>query len=1232
MEDSDSDQEDETKEMEQTQLSNSHWEISEAEHIHIEEQQMQIDPEDSELSSEDEAYRLPKYPAAPQDIQTNWKDLWIKIKDYLDANKTNPNAIWQAYNNLIAFPRKSPKIDRNKTAYYPWKGGVHFLLYVFMRSEEFQRNGSRKIMSALIDIIAAMRYMKWKNVDGCEETGYFRGDLDFDQLLPSSVGELEYMDEFMPQFKNTTRVASVDIGTQTADDVKDDANIIRDDVDIINKYHLSDCQAVETAINWTEGVEYQYDIHNYGKFEHKIQNFYTFPLSQYIVWFMLIPCFADSLKFDFISPDETVESEVNNTTFNHCRYVQHHNLLSRGLYIGPFNNGELFFVNEIVHIGTNRSKAYYIKDIKYDVQDVPSHLLETATQQQIKKLDKRFWNPVKSMTTDLIQKKIIHGCECWCITKENLSHEVYSSLQMTHSKVKHKDIKYKLLNDNLAPTQIFKPDYQHASVRKQEEFLFIQIGHDGVEIGNETIENYFWTIANSTMPHTNLNCMLFGSVSSKIPHQWMNSFMVQDLLEFDGRHCIWKHCADGFKFIRLRGELSRVVVDNAAKQQWLMAPNCGNKTRSDGRTNHPQTISWEKWNDNDFSVWHMDYTRHPDWCRKAHCKIHNLCNKRVETQLQDCRQWKSVPNNMGSRSYGVSNLPHSRWRSIEARPIAFNPIISTMGCFYHIVTNGGCIQLLFKQILPLFRYDGIEQCYNAMVRNILLNNAAISGFGLDKLGFAKINQGDQMHEMFAKWLFLSMCLPSLLDGQFGIGLLVQMIRLINMMMTCKSDQKRRKLQVYAKLLFRTISREYPNASNLNTPKFRMIKEVLDLDMYFFGYIGILEAIWIERNHQLIKTFITHRSNHHHQDYKDLAKWKERAIGLRYAMMGGRYGYGLSCYFDPNCADIRDPRDTSLPHSVIAQYVQPEYDQTHRNQHHQSPNIIYNAKNNFPRVAFKNKLSTNANTKHFWKVIADNNAESRFQFISRRNLRAQHPQNLRISKCTNLLINDGRKSNLIHIKKKKIYLKINFTEDDTQTAFQESDERILHTNEIYLIQNDANRKSVYIGIGKIYSFEHPAEHKRCQYLLNFNRLDVMSYFKQTTHCNNTRIAVLNCSTVLESVLVTHDHRIPHSLSNRVAFSQSQHEDGINYPVQTDWIQTMQTINNSRQPLPCGPILICAQHSTVFCNICLRGGVTKKNYCRWHCSIEQDDRFLIWDSEHCFLPGLFKQQPYIRQLYS
>ena len=117
--------------------------------------------------------------------------------------------------------------------------------------------------------------------------------------------------------------------------------------------------------------------------------------------------------------------------------------------------------------------------------------------------------------------------------------------------------------------------------------------------------------------------------------------------------------------------------------------------------------------------------------------------------------------------------------------------------------------------------------------------------------------------------------------------------------------------------------------DVNIPKFRILKELVNIDLYLFNNMSLIEGISGERFHYLLKMiFKLHNNRQNEKQYKSIYKRFQIFIALCYAMAGGRWGPFLKHKLGSKCRKMKNLHDghESEPSPLIEEFIFPDITQ------------------------------------------------------------------------------------------------------------------------------------------------------------------------------------------------------------------------------------------------------------------------------------------------------------------
>ncbi len=1231
-----------------------------------------------------------------------WQELGIRMEKWLIENKPDDNTpnrdyLWSAYNNLINGTNVYSKYQGSE--YYPYKNGIHYLLHLWTRSAKFTTSATRECLKIFIIMIWSFKdlfheYDEYGNITEHTKNGLYRHDIDLDDILPKNYNIIEKYNNIIPQFKFNKHELICHVKQQKTDiknkkkkktyinrnlydnvvirplDYKDNDDDDDDDGDDDDDDDDNDNKREEKHSYTKFKKMFQYDYKVYGNYIRELRTFRYFSLHQYILWFMLTPNFRKSIDTSFAKHTDRQRSpEISIRRFNETNFVKHHILYNSGDYIAELDNGESFWLNDIITLTKLNvdNVFYYIKRIHYGLKNILQDCLHLS-QKDIKEKPRLWLHHFCEITVDVIRRCSINGVYEWCIM-DTMVIPVFATSTFYKSKLKHYKVSYKFNAGKFEKCRIYRAKHQHDWVRKNKLFLFMQLSYDGVAMTfkDESFNNLILYISNSRYGKTNKNIMRYSMTHKSLDMKYVVSTFCEELTHFREGHKIWAYNIENDGFIRqsIFADISFFIGDNQAKNYQQLTPQNSRFANSDGRLSihaHQTGIRYpEHTNIDDDSLRTFRWQLHPKHKNDLHTFAHIL----VKT-----RQWKSA-GSKASAFFGVSNFPWKYYRTLDGIKFEWNFLIGSIGDALHTMTNGP-MKILIEDILIQTQYESMEETYQALAQDIIIKNNCLNVTEKTLFSCDKINKTDQMNKMFVKWFFVSSCLPILINWECDVAVLVQLIRLVNEILLCDSEKQRKSLHNSAKKLFKSLGLRLLRL--LNTPKWRLMKEIIDFDLFYYASVAIMEGIYIERGHQFPKKISKNRSNHKQSlDCVNIYLYLQRWIGIRYAMNGGHWGPDLRECFTTRCRNMRHPLNKDQLHPLCAEFIDFSQYNIDFLTLNRSKNIIIDQKNCFPRILFETIRDEkkkggeekkkedhivvdledidNQMIASFLEFIKDRYPRQVFQILSRNSPRFDSLSNLEsqinVLPVHTIYINDKRKSNIIRFKNNATnsWFKINYTINNKSKT--NNDLRILNAFNIFRIHFLESDLYIYLCFGDIYKFYQQETHVVDSFVDKDNdHYDFMDSFDTATNLSINHWCILNCYTLLESVVITHKHNIfckggyrgprdtQHKKNNKggnnfyrtFSFQYDWIQKHKEYYIQIKKIKKLNNMTNSMSymntlsTIPCGPIRVCIKHQDLLCLRCPRRDNVLET--KWFCNTLKNKSYVIWDSRHSFLPGIWK----------
>ncbi len=705
---------------------------------------------------------------------------------------------------------------------------------------------------------------------------------------------------------------------------------------------------------------------------------------------------------------------------------------------------------------------------------------------------------------------------------------------------------------------------------------------------------------------------------------------------FDTRASTNRSRPFGFAFRDGAADMSFITVDGKERTKLQMIPGNSANSRSDGRlipcvddsqvgmdwpTLQYCTDSGLSWQNH---LRHIDIQNHYSFQDKLHTVAHNTVTKNNQHQLPK-------DSSTVSRGFGVSNDPHTWWQiGNSTKRFDWNYNIGVIPCVYHTFTIDTVKNLYLHTYELIKPMPNLEKAYNALRSHTYERNKSLHG--QKSLGvFHKLSAQYQMHRTMGRWFQMFLFLPTLISWYSDIDNVIILIRLLLQIMQCKTETDRKQIQQRAHVIFTKISdcekekqRNDPDYKPItNTPKFRLIKQVIDYDLFYWGNTSIIEGIYTERGHQLVILLKRFRSNNLMGDaFDDMYKFIAIHFGLVYALNGGHYGYRLRLYFGRMCRKIPHPTDPTKIHPWIKEYLLTDETDFNIHKHNlavNDANFIVSETNKLPTVFFPIRTDKENQNKDFWNRFIQHQQQQEFEnlvctYFGIGNVQINHDA-FEINQCSAIVLNKQLKSNWINMTD---------TNKNMQRWFKiklNGVSKLSNIHYIFRVTFEVTNITAYFGYGDVYDYHAPTNPDGAN---QKKYTEFLPFFDKENDLNTSgKWFVASCATFEESVVVMHDH-VP--LTKVLAQKKKKKPIGSQYWL-IDWFKVMKTnyINCYKYPTvyrkdqtPCGPFKVC-QHGHIECS----NGCRSYKYSKWFCNTIHSN-YLIFDSENGgFLPGLWQQ---------
>ena len=1184
-----------------------------------------------------------------------WKELgnWITNWLFVEDNKKHP--LYEAYTNLIQ-PRDikyhyQDDEGNNNDNFAPYKNGLHFLMHLLYRSQYGANKITRELLDKFIVIIKSMKGL-----------GFIK-EAFYDQL-PKNSAEIIAYDNAVPQFKLNTKHLCMTIHKPQTTKKYSTFNVINNNNDDDNKNNVNNNNDDDILWQSEPKMYYNFNELNYGDFYKSNRKLYYFSILEYITWFSLIPNWYKHLDFDFVHYNDVINPKTPIKKFIHTEFVKKHLTYSKE-FVFELPNGEIFYKHCLIQMNPwNKNTMYWIKDVTFEPKNGLINKLQKEIQENIASMKQKYIKPIYYLHLYEIQLLDINddsGLPQWCLTNINLKiqfdeylcnfHNIkriknFDYNNILYQKLPNIDNDYKIRNIKIVP-----PQEQHYLVQNKGMFLWIQWAFDGtiVNLNQKSISNSIVHVINNNIGKKNNNIWRISSTPEYVPQRYIVHILCEEINKLRKGFVIWT-CSDNLKGFKQRycaGDLGLIILDGKERYYSQYSVGASKLNKIDGRLfvdayktgmKYPQE-KYPHLQDYDLNLRQFDIQIPYQWKDHLHTLVHKIINKRIKGDFGG-RQWISYPSNFINKGCGILGQPYKTWNDFDGNPFKWNFLRCSIAEFYH-TTTFGCVTKLYTYLYNKFNHQYLTRSYQCLRDYIYENNDCLKHKSLSN--FNSLNKENNMTHMYCKWFYISITLPFLLNWAYGIGELIQLIRFISRIAICDSEYERKQIHKQAKKLFKKLQNKYKDI--VNSPKFRILKETIDLDLYLYSSISIIEGLYSEHTHQFPKNVKQNRSNNKFEQLEDLLKFFAINMGINYIINGGHYGTYLGEALGDRARNLADPDDENKINPIIKEFVlycNEFFDNEDDDNDEEKQSILDDNEDDDNKQSIKPKNahkhifvkqeSVDEFDEYFWNdwinnINEDENRLNGFkQFIQNEwnilynddNDISNYKQQFFVSKYTGIVIDDGKKSNNITFNYTKYknpnkpwnyWFKI--LNDDNQ-------EKLVNIEFIFKIkQKEQDNLHIFVGYGNIYDI-YPAMFYN-EYCSQDDYHDFLDTFDRNSPRENTKWFKITKRNILETVVVVHSHIINEQLSNNPKQNYTK-------AMQKYFRQINNKHLSTDYPIPCGPVLKCCKHNEINCT--LFGCNNTKSYCtKWHCNTNElqsgHSIFCIWDAKNGWLPGIWYQ---------
>ncbi len=1156
----------------------------------------------------------------------------------------------------------------------PFKNGIHFLLYLTGRSHSFILHSQEKIMNHVIQLLHTMAKCS-EFIADYGPNGIFDEHINLEQELPTNWATIKNYDNYIPTFPVSKLNIAVQVkvdkpkSKQGTAECKQAAQVVPDNVE----YYPHEKP--------TEVSPFQSNIYN----EYETQLFelhYQNPLWKMAMWNLTGPDFLQSLNCNFRQTCPNFPQtchrfsnkchrclDFNVTGLESSQWIEYHNILQHGDYIPELKNKTVIFKNDLLLEVSDTHTLFYVYNINVGLNKSLKKCVN-STQNAIKESydTLRGMRPVYQVECQVIRKCGAETARKWCIVGK-AKHFIDYDSNFRQSCVPHSQIRHKMdaqgsiqLTDALKP-----PQYQTPAVSKRQPYIFWNYSHDGKPVGgglNTGLEMSYLSIGNSKHAKDDHNIVRFSVTDKKIPNRYILALVCQELkhlrpgLNFLVKH---RHARSGY-IQKISGELALTLGDLDSIKPDVYSPKCSTLNRNDGKTFLATDASQAL----KFPHHHartLPNLIHPRTKLKLHQFVHHLLVvRRVDPaycRQQRLRLWAAYPTGLASRAFGVSNDPSTLYVDYHKKQYVYNFQLNAANCFFHNVsTPGALMDLCWAKVLKQYSYDNLPNTYNSLKDMYLAENVKSHAVNpLSMLQYQNLFKLQQMHHTFAKWFFCIICFSTLFGNIEYIQALISYLNAITSYLQVRSERQRKKVKRKCKQAYQNLT-NVGDASVMNKPKTRILKDIIDIDAFFFANPKILQNLFTEFAHQKNAVIHDHRDNFvgsrrilHSRNQIDINsqhpahfKWFSTEHGIAYALQGGLWSTQLQHKMGPACIALKDPKNSMERHPLINSFLQKTFHSQVLELCHQTHQGRTFSSNQFPTILFKlfscylqydkyiiHHQNTPLNHLEIKQKIKQHTTKFWSNFMNDEVMRIlanelslavdSIPTSSMSFECTpvqKLIVNKSHKSNILHIcSHEKDYYKLsNTTHIWLKVAIPEY--RIMDLSRIWRVLHIPSQEIRYLAFGTLYRYSKMTN--STDYASNGKHSDWLPHFDKTRDLLPTKWCIANSSSILESVFLTHEHTFDYTLSPYQPLSQN------NFRWQINWVQYMHNRysrymrsflarqHNLPQSVPCGPYRICTVHKVI--DDCSHYKVN------WICNTVHNQIFVIWDAEHSFLPGLWR----------
>ncbi len=1117
----------------------------------------------------------------------NAADLFEALQKLL-INGEHP--LHDAYESLM----EDTKAD-HQSAWCPWHNECHMCLHL----SSVELRWTDQTLQRVIDILHVLEHYDWFTDD--EKRNIIRS-LTLNQIK-------EYMKSYLPQFEMKQTRIQIPIQSKTQNVTGDKST---DRVEFGIDVDISDFSE-EKGLIYEEQQNHHFDATKYSNHHIQLRTIYTFPLQNFLAWNCLNFSQFPLYNFNFVNNSDIYDNDARILSFNETEFVRKHLIYESGNYLFPLKNGTVIYLYSLLQIESDPNMIYWVTQIQHELNPV---LIQYCTQGSNQCRGSIADSP-NTVVNDLIDPYIIlHVWECgqinddeWIITKKQMQLDPIKVTDKIHiANVEYSSIKYQCdPNGNPilleAHEMLHGPLFQNDLVKYNGMQFFGTYSGDAISIYREFKGYYcaYFYIANQIGPKTEYKAWRYSIIPPEIPFRYIIHILCSELRQLSKKFLCWT-VDDELNGYQLRfGQLNlcSAICDSADRcpLQLTVQPSADN--RYSGRTTVNALKNGPGVPEGYQDVNNLKHTF--SWQTKS--KLHRMVHKIVKDQ--DLRT-----STIFSTSLGVSNSPFGVWHDLDGHEFKWNFVSLCPTEFYHSVCSG-LHYSMFESVEHQFYFKNLPQIYDLLIQEINQTNETLH-VPSKYLKYSFIKKQGRMELIFIKFLFISSVLTVICHWDDATIWFVYLHILFTKMIQISTENERIATRDQIYLILKILWHEL--GSIVNKPKWRYLKEILDHDFRIWNKLHIFEGIYTERLHQLFKLLIQKHSNHLGGcPIEQIMNHLGKRQSLKYVFGGGVWGNNFRCKIGHS---ILNPRSNKLT-SILSHWIGPRvYEMYNESNYNDNINYSQYRQSKITKIHCKYYESCKEYTlTQFLKKIEKHQQQLAFNNLKHViiNEIGQNPF-VKIKTCYKLCFWDEFRSNFVtgfhqngdvHEISNQWFCWIKICHNNTQY--------IMNLCKIYLCSwwTEDEQHIKYLGFGNIYQiqtkkFSNPNE-TQIKYINQSRDIkNLCDSFDKSKPCPNKRWIQLSDATLIETVLVTHDH-IPQLVwlidaeksykRNIFAYRRFYH-------------------NPLKMDTPCGPIYVCKKYKHPWCTQCYN---SKKVWIYW-CNKNKSTIYIIWDSDTGWIPSL------------